>query len=176
MKEFLSYFYSFRLLYVVFAGLFFFLVSISFNFIFIPTLDMPGDWCEKWDEKRIGYRAVKDCVEFKTELDELKYHHNQEMEKRQTAKLHGLFLSATLLTFLVMLLSPGKFIDRKITLENYTGAVAVAVFYGVIIGFLLPVALEAMLPVPEEWVPAEFFEIKQARIEWVLKKIQESLN
>jgi hypothetical protein len=161
---------------VVIAGLFFFLVSTSFNFIFIPTLDVPGDGCEKWDEKRIGYRTAKDCVAFKTELDELKYHHNQKMEKRQTTKLHGLFLSATLLTFLIMLLSPGKFIDHKITMENYTGAIAVAVFYGVIIGFLLPVALEAMLPAPEEWLPDEFFEIKQARIEWVLKDIQETLN
>jgi hypothetical protein len=176
MKEFLSFFHSFRLLYLVFTGLFFFLISTTFDFIFIPILDMPGDWCKKWDEKRIGYQTVDDCVEFKTELDELKYHHNQKMEKRQTTKVHGLFISATLLTFLIMLLSPGKVIEHEITLKNYTGAVAIAVFYGVIIGFLLPIALEAMLPAPEGWVPDEFFEIKQARIEWVLKEIQETLS
>ena len=176
MKEFLTYFYSFRLLYLVFAGLLFFLVSVTFDFIFIPMLDMPGDWCKKWDEQRLGYQTVDDCVEFKTELDELKYHHNQKMEKRQTTKVQGLFLSAALLTFLMMLLSPGKFIETKITLKNYTGAVAIAIFYGVIIGFLLPIALEAMLPAPDEWLPDEFFEIKQARIEWVLKRIQETLN
>ena len=176
MKEFLSYFYSFRLLYLVFAGLFFFLVSITFDFIFIPTLDMPGDWCEEWEAKRIGYQTVDECVEFKTELDELKYHHNQKMEKRQTTKVHGLFIFATLLTFLIMLISPGKFIDQKITLKNYTGAVAIAVFYGVIIGFLLPVALEAMLPPPKDWLPSEFYEIKRARIEYVLKEINATLS
>ena len=81
-----------------------------------------------------------------------------------------------MLTFLIMLLSPGKFIDHKITLKNYTGAVAIAVFYGVIIGFLLPVALEAMLPPPKEWLPNELDEIKQARIEYVLKEINGTLT
>ncbi len=176
MKEFLSYFYSFRLLYLVFAGLFFFLVSITFDFIFIPMLDMPGEWCEELETKRIGYQTIDECVKFKTKLDELKYHHNQKMEKRQATKGHGLFIFATLLTFLIMLLSPGKFIDHKITLKDYTGAVAIAVFYGVIIGFLLPVALEAMLPPPKEWLPDEFYEIKQARIEYVLKEINGALT
>jgi hypothetical protein len=172
MKEFLSYFYSFRLLYLVFAGLFLFLVSITFDPIFIPTLDMTGDWCEKWDEQKIGYQTMNACIVFKTELDELKYRHNRKMEKRQTTKMHGLFIFATLLTFVIMLLSPGKFIDYKITLKNYTGAIAIAVFYGVIIGFLLPVALEAMLPPSKAWLPNEFYEIKQARIEYVLKEIK----
>jgi hypothetical protein len=53
--------------------------------------------------------------------------------------------------------------------------VAVAVFYGVIIGFLLPVLFEALLPSPEEWLPNELYEIKQARIEWVLKEIKGTL-
>lgn len=174
MKEFLGYFYSFRLLYIVFAGIFFFLISITFNFIFIPMLDMPGDWCQKWDERRIGYRSQEECIEFSTGLDKLKYHHNQKMEKRLTGKLHGLFILATLLTLLIMLLSPGKFIEHKITFENYSGAIAIAVFYGVIIGFLLPVLLEALLPSPENWLPNEFYEINQARVEWVLKGIRGS--
>ena len=175
MKEFLSSFYSFRLLYLVFAGLFFFLVSITLDPLFIPMLDMTGDWCEKWDEQKIGYQIMNECIEFKTELDELKYQHNRKMENRQATKMHGLFISATLLTFVIMLLSPGKFIDYKITLKNYTGAVAIAVFYGVIIGFLLPVALKALLPPPTEWMPNEFYEIKQARIEYVLKEIKGTL-
>lgn len=176
MKEFLSYFYSFRLLYLIFAGLFFFLVSLTFDLIFIPKLDMPGDWCKEWEQKKIGYQTMDECVEFKTDLDELKYHHNQKMEKRQAAKGHGLFLSATLLTFLIMVLSPGKFVEHNITFKNYTGAVAIAVFYGVIIGYLLPVALEAMLPPPKEWLPNEFYEIRQARIEYVLKEINGTLT
>ena len=175
MKEFLEYFYSFRLLYLIFAGLFFFLVSITFNLIFIPMLDMPENWCKKWDERKIGFQTQDECVEFSAEVDELKFRHNQKMEKRLTAKVHGLFISATLLTFLIMLLSPGKIVEHKITFENYTGAVAIAVFYGVIIGFLLPVLFETLLPSPREWLPDEFYEIKQARIEWVLKEIKGTL-
>jgi len=55
-------------------------------------------------------------------------------------------------------------------MKNYTGAVAIAVYYGVVIGFLLPVALEGMLPPAKEWLPNELFEIKQARVEWILKE------
>ena len=176
MKEFLSYFYSFRLLYLVFAGLFFSLVSITYDPIFIPMLDMPDNFCKKWDERKIGYRTDEECVEFSADVDRLKYQHNRKMEKRQTTKVHGLFIFATLLTFSIMLLSPGKLIDYKITMKNYTGAVAIAVFYGVIIGFLLPVALEAMLPPPKEWLPNELYEINQARIEYVLKEINGTLT
>jgi hypothetical protein len=132
-------------------------------------LDMPDNFCKKWDERKIGYRTEEECVEFSTEVDRLKYHHNRKMEKRQTNKVHGLFIAATLLTFLIMLLSPGKFIEYNITLKNYTGAVAIAVFYGVISGFLVPVALEALLPPPQEWLPNEFYEIRQARVEWILQ-------
>jgi len=34
---------------------------------------------------------------------------------------------------------------------------------------------EALLPSPQEWLPDEFYEIKQARIEWVLKEIKGAL-
>lgn len=171
MKEFLKYILNFRFLYLIFAGLFCFLISITFDVIFIPTIDMPDNWCQKWHEIKTGYRTQEECLEFTTRPDELKYRHNQKMEKRHTGKTSGLFIGAAVLTFLIMLLSPGAFVEHKITFENYTGAFAVAVFYGVIIGFLLPVVFEAVLPSPEEWLPGEFYEIRKARIEWVLKEI-----
>jgi hypothetical protein len=171
MKEFLIYFVNFRFLYLLFGGLFFYLTSVTFNLIFIPMLDMPEHWCKKWNERKIGYQVQEECVEFSSEVNELKYRHNQKMEERLTGKVHGIFLFATLLTFLIMLISPGTFVELKITFENYSGAIAIAVFYGVIIGFLLPVVFEALLPPPEEWLPGEFYEIKKARIEWVLKEI-----
>ena len=93
------------------------------------------------------------------------------MQKRRTHLTAGLFIGSAILTFLIMLLSPGTFIEHRINFENYSGAVAVAVFYGVIIGFLLPVVFEALLPSPEKWLPEEFYEIRKARIEWVLREI-----
>jgi hypothetical protein len=131
---------------------------------------MPPAWCEKWMEKKVGFQIHKECVEFHDKLQELKYHHNQKMEKRTTNKTLGIFLCATIFTFLIMLLSPDRFFDQKITLEAYTGCIAVAVFYGAIIGFLLPVVFQAILPPPSEWLPAEFFEIKKARTEMILRQ------
>jgi len=174
MPAFLKYIVNFRLLYLCCAGLFFFLVSITFDLIFIPLLDMPDHWCEKSVEKRVGFKVVEECVQFKDKIQELKYQHNKRMEARQSHKMLGNFLAATLLTFSIMLLSPHKFFDRKITFENYTGAVAAAVYYGVIIGFLMPTVLQALSPPPAEWLPGEFYEIQRARTELILKEIMES--
>ena len=85
----------------------------------------------------------------------------------------SLFLIASMLTFSIMLLSPHTFIDQKITLENYTGAMTTAIFYGVIIGFLLPTVFQALFPAPAEWLPNEFFEIQKARTELILREIIE---
>jgi hypothetical protein len=87
--------------------------------------------------------------------------------------MFGIFLFATIFTFFMMLLNPYKFVDQKITLETTTGAIAVAVFYGVIIGFLLPVVLQALLPPPSDWLPNEFFEIQKARRETILRELSE---
>ena len=72
-----------------------------------------------------------------------------------------------------MLLNPYSFFDQKITFENYSGAMAAAIFYGVIIGFLLPTVFQALLPSPAEWLPREFYEIQKARTELILKEIME---
>ncbi len=173
MQEFLKYFVSFRFLYVLLGGLFFYLMSITFDLIFIPKLDMPEHWCEKWVEKKVRYRTQKECVEFTDKHQELKYQHNQKMEERFSRKMFSIFFLASTLTFLIMLLSPLKFFDQKITLENYTGAMATAIFYGVIIGFLLPTVFQALLPPPSEWLPGEFYEIQKARTELILKEISE---
>ncbi len=173
MPGFLKYFVRFRFLYVFFGGLFFYLVSITFDLIFIPMLDMPENFCEKWVERKVRYRAHMECVEFPDKLQEHKYRHNQKMEERYSRKMYGIFFLAVILTFLIMLLSPLKFFDQKITFENYTGAMATAIFYGIIIGFLIPTLFQALLPQPSEWLPGEFYEIQKARTDLILKKISE---
>ncbi len=64
MNGFLSYFTSFRFLYVVFGGFFFYLLSTIIDPVFIPKLDMAEKWCEKRVERRIRYRKIEECVEF----------------------------------------------------------------------------------------------------------------
>jgi hypothetical protein len=175
MQALLKNIFNFRLLYVLFGGIFFYLVSISFDMIFIPTLEVQENGCVKWTERKIGYRSQKQCVEFMDKLQELKYRHNEKMEERFTRKMFGIFFLASILTFLIMLLSPLKFFDRQITFENYTLAMAAAIFYGVIIGFLMPTMLQALMPPSAEWMPNEFYEIQKARIELILKQIEEML-
>ena len=162
---------SFRLLYMIGGGFFFYLLSVFIDPLFIPALPMPENWCQKWIETRVGYQKQKECVEFGNTLDELKYKHNRDMEKRRTNKMIGLFIAASVLTFFLMLLNPSNFFGDGVNIENYTGAIATAVFYGIILGFILPIIFQILLPSPMEWMPQEFLEIRQARIEFILEKI-----
>lgn len=176
MQAFLKYLLNFRLFYMLFGGIFFYLASITFDMIFIPMLDMQEDGCKKFVERKIGYRSQKVCVEFSDKLQELKYRHNQKMEERFTHKMFGIFFMASILTFMIMLLSPLQFFDRKITFENYTTAMATAIFYGIVIGFLFPTMLQALLPPAAGWMPDEFIEIQKARTDLILKQIGEALR
>jgi hypothetical protein len=71
-----------------------------------------------------------------------------------------------------MVLNPAKFFGAGVSIENYTGAVATAVFYGLILGFISPTIYQALLPPPIDWIPEEFLEIRRARIEFILKTIE----
>ena len=172
MHPIIKYLLSFRLLYMVLGGFFFYLLSVFIEPVFIPTLPMPEEWCQKWIETRSGYQKRMECVEFGNTLDELKYQHNRKMEERRTNKMIGLFIAASAITFLMMVLNPANFFGDGVNIENYTGAIATAVFYGIILGFMLPIIYETLLPPPTEWMPKELFEIQQARTEFILKEIE----
>jgi hypothetical protein len=88
MHPLLKYLLSFRLLYIVDGGFFFYLLSVFIDPVIIPTLQLPENWCQKWIETRSGYQKQKECVDFNNPLDELKYKHSREMEKRRANKTH----------------------------------------------------------------------------------------
>ena len=175
MNPLIKYLLSFRLLYLVGGGFFFYLLSVFIDTVFIPSLQMPENWCQKWIETRSGYQKQEECIEFGDTRDEIKYKHNREMEKRRSNKMLGLFIAASVITFILMVLNPAKFFGAGVSIENYTGAVATAVFYGLILGFIFPTIFQTLLPPPLEWMPQEFLEIRQARIEFILRSI-EKLN
>ena len=117
----LKYVSSFRFLYTVLGGFFFFLISISIDPIFIPRLEMPEFWCNRWIEKQIGYRTAEECVEFTSKLEELKYKHNRRMENRHSYKSIGIIFSATLITLIFLLLNmlQGKLLKNQISYSAY---------------------------------------------------------
>jgi hypothetical protein len=139
--------------------------------VFIPTLQMPDNFCLKWIETRSGYQKQNECVEFRDNLAELKYRHNRKMDRRRANKMIGLFIAASAVTLLLMVLNPALFFGSGVSIENHTGAIATAVFYGIILGFILPVIFQSLLPPPAAWMPTELQEIRTARIELILKKM-----
>ena len=144
------------MLYMVVGGFIFYLLSILIDPIFIPTLKISDN---------------NECTEFSNKLAEQKYRHNRKMESRRANKMIGLFMAASVVTLLLMVLKPSLFFGSGVKIEDYTGAFATAVFYGIILGFIMPVFYESLLPPPSEWLPAELEEIRTARIELILKKM-----
>jgi len=171
MNPVLKYLLSFKLLYMVVGGFIFYLLSILIDPIFIPTLQLTENSCLKWTETRSGFQKQTECIEFTDKIAELKYRHNRKMEGRRANKMIGLFIAAAIVTLLLMVLKPSLFFGSGVNIENYTGAIATAVFYGIILGFILPLIYQSALPPPAEWLPAELEEIRTARIDLILKKM-----
>ena len=173
MNTLLQYLLSFRFLYIVIGGFLIYLLGAAVDLIFIPTLEMSDGWCKNWTEKKVTYRRVRECTDFRNEIDALKFKHNKRMEKRHSYKMFAIFFSASLVTYLLMWLNPANFFDKTTAFEHNTGMMATAVYYGVFLGFLMPIIFQELLPSPHEWFPNEFIEIRQARVEQILKGINE---
>ena len=72
-----------------------------------------------------------------------------------------------------MWLNPANFFEKTAPFEHNTSVLAIAVYYGVFLGFLMPIIFEALLPAPHEWFPNEFIEIREARIKQIMEQISE---
>ena len=166
----------FLLFYMLVGGFSFYLLSITIDTIFVPTVEQPEGFCEDWTERVLRWYRVQDCVKFKSDLEELKYKHNKRMERRSSQKVLVLFLLASGFTYLLMALRPTLFFQKGDYLSYTTGVMAAAVLIGVVLGFMMPIIFQALLPPPAEWLPQEFLEIRRARIELILTEIAEKIQ
>jgi hypothetical protein len=98
------------------------------------------------------------------------------MEERSSQKVPFLFLLASCLTYLLMALRPTLFFEKGNYLSYTTGIIATAVLLGVVLGFMMPIIYQALLPPPAEWLPEEFLEIRRARIELILNEIAQRIQ
>jgi hypothetical protein len=161
----------FLLFYILIGGFSFYLLSITIDTIFVPTVEQAEGFCEDWTERVFKWTRAQDCVKFKNHHEKLKYQHNKRMEKRSSQKVLFLFLLAAGFTYLLMALRPTLFFQKGDYLSYTTGIIATAVLMGVVLGFMMPIIFQALLPPPAEWLPQEFLEIRRARIELILTEI-----
>ncbi len=166
----------FLLFYMLIGGFAFYLAGITFDTIFVPTLEQPEGFCEEWTERAFRWHRAQDCVKFKNSLEALKYKHNKRMEKRSAQKVLLLFLLASGMTYVLMVLRPTLFFDKGNYLSYTTGIIATAILMGVVLGFMMPIIYQALLPAPSEWLPQEFLEIRRARTELILNEIVERVQ
>lgn len=166
----------FLLVYMLVGGFAFFLLSVTIDTIFVPTVEQPEGFCEDWTERALRWYRAQDCVKFKSYLEELKYKHNKRMERRSSQKVLFLFLLASGFTYLLMTLRPTLFFKKGDYLSYTTGIIATAVLMGVVVGFMMPIIFQALLPPPAGWLPEEFLEIRRARVELILNEIAEKIQ
>jgi hypothetical protein len=162
----------FLLVYMLIGGFAFFLLSVTIDTIFVPTVEQPEGFCEDWTERALRWYRVK----FKNYLEELKYKHNKRMERRSSQKVLFLFLLASGFTYLLMALRPTLFFQKGDYLSYTTGIIATAVLMGVVVGFMMPIIFQALLPPSAEWLPEEFLEIRRARVALILNEIAEKIQ
>lgn len=166
----------FLLFYILIGGFFFYLMGITIDAIFVPTIDQPEGFCEEWTERAIRWHRTQDCVKFSNNFEELKYKHNQRMEKRSGQKVLFIFLLASGATYLLMVLRPTLFFEKSNYFKYTTGMIATAILLGAMLGFLMPVIYQSLLPAPSDWMPQEFLEIRRARTELILNEIAERVQ
>jgi hypothetical protein len=75
-----------------------------------------------------------------------------------------------------MALRPTLFFQKGDYLSYTTGIIATAVLMGVVVGFMMPIIFQALLPPPAEWLPEEFLEIRRARVALILNEIAEKIQ
>jgi len=166
---------SFLFLYLIVGGLAFYLLSAAIDAVFIYTMKMSPGWCVEYMNVEGKYGFHKECIRFKNKIEELKYLHNQTIEKRIPKRAHAMLALASIVTLLLMLLAPSRFFDNgNEFLHHKTAVFASAVFYGFLLSVVMPLLYGAVLPPPIEWFPDEIIAIRQARIELVLNQIIEA--
>jgi hypothetical protein len=166
----------FLLFYMLIGGFFFYLMDITIDTIFVPTIEQSEGFCQEWTERAFRWHRAQDCVKFSNPLEELKYRHNKRMEKRSSEKVLFIFLLATGITYLLMVLRPTLFFEKGRYLRYTTGIIATAILMGVVLGLIMPIIYQTLLPAPSDWLPQEFMEIRRARTELILNEIAERVQ
>ena len=163
---------NFLFLYLVICGLLFYLLSVAIDAVFIYKVEMSPGWCVETTDVEGEYGYHKECIRFKNKIEELKYNHNQAMQKRISIRVFVMFALASSVTLLLMLFAPSRFFDNgNEFIHHKAEVIASAIFYGFLISILLPLFYGAVFPPPIEWLPNEIISIRQARVEFVLQEI-----
>jgi len=163
---------SFLFLYLVICGLAFYLLGVFIESVFIYKLKMSPGWCVEPTAVEGEYGYHEECIRFKNKIEELKYNHNQTMQKRISIKLYVMFALASIVTLLLMLLAPSHFFDNgNEFIHRKVEVIFSGMFYGFLISIVIPLICIEVFPPPIEWLPNEIISIRQARAEFALQEI-----
>ena len=168
---------GFLLFYLIVGGLVVYILSAAIDAIFICTVEMSPGWCLESTDVEGKYGFHKKCIKFKNKIEELKYFHNQTIEKRIPKRTFAMFVLSSLVTLLLMLLAPSHFFDRGNDFLSYKKEViASAIFYGFLLSIVIPLFYVAVFPPAIEWLPDEIITIRKARVELVLQEINKEFS
>ena len=150
------------LIFAVLTGVFFYVASVIWSAIFIVPLPQADDWCSKSVEIETGEDQREwHCVQFKDDLEELKFHHNYNMYKRNSYWVYTEIILGALVGMVVFYIIP-KWRGR---LKHWQGThnIIMGGVLGILATLVIPLILGLILPAPMKWFPQELGEIREIR-------------
>ena len=154
------------------AGLGIYLLNALWSAIFIVSVPMDPNWCTDSVEYSSGEHGTEwQCVEFKDELEQRKYFHNQKMRQRNEYWVYGMIAFGGLLGLTVFYTGP-KWRGDDVDSEDFILSIVV----GATAALVAPLILGWLLPAPANWFPSEITEIANMKQEEALRRLRESVN
>ncbi|MFC1572820.1 hypothetical protein ACFL6M_04395 [Candidatus Eisenbacteria bacterium] len=154
------------------AGVAAYLLICALESVFLVVLPMDDDWCARFEWVEVDQDIFEEqCVEFKNDLESLKYTHNSNLTttKDYIMIVGGvLTLAAMLLVLHFVPIWKGEH-DRSWSGES-VGKAVLATFLAV---WVVPMILGWILPPPVEWFPPVFRKIHEDRVAAKLAELRE---
>ena len=157
------------LAFVFLVGVFFYLAGALWSAYFVIALPQPHDWCADWVDLRDkdDQSAFSGCVQFKNDVEALKYHHNQQMRDRNTKWLNTTIGAGIILSLLLFWYLPSRIHHRVVPSDTFVTASVL----GFIAALIVPLVFSWVLPAPVTWFPAFIVEASREREAEALREI-----
>lgn len=164
------------IVFAIILSLFAYFASALWSAIFIVSLPMDKDAIVDAieigiTEDHYGGTKTQYHLEFKNELEKLKYDHNVQMRGRNRYWLYSELILGGLIGLFVFYIVPKwrQTLDIK---QDEAGIVISGIILGVLAVLIIPMVFSWVLPAPAKWFPKEIRDIAKIRQKEALSRLE----
>lgn len=162
------------ILYIFIVGFLLFCIRAGLNSYYVIKVPHEDNWCKKWVEIPVGENKEEyRCVEFKNEIEKMKYYHNRTQQEHNENIYWGITIFGAIITILTFHYIPKwKNIKYKNKTEKNDKIEAIIIIIVATTG-VAPLIYHYILPPPIEWFPDIFRRIHEQRVNEAMEIIKE---